>query len=204
MGEAVRLTGGTFKGRELRTTEAKGCRPATGRVRESLFSILGSLGVDWPGCRVLDLFAGTGSVGFEALSRGAAEAVFVEKNSRLAALLRENLARLGVAPGRGRVVVDDVPHFLSKKGVRPFDVAFADPPYGQGLLRPAVERLLAGGWLSPGGWAVAEVEAGLDVGRELVFPRFSCATSRLFGQTRIVIWQIPTDAWPSTPEPSTP
>ncbi len=200
----LRLTGGEFKGRELKTADAKGCRPATGRVRESLFSILGSMGVDWPGCRVLDLFAGTGSVGFEAVSRGAAEVVFVEKNPRLAALLRENVARLGVSPQRGRVVAADVLAFLSKKGHASFDVVFADPPYGQNLLQPALERLLAGGLLTRGGLAVAEVEAGLDMNRELDFPGLSCLTSRLFGQTRIVIWQAQTDAWPSTPEPSIP
>ncbi|QLA16182.1 16S rRNA (guanine(966)-N(2))-methyltransferase RsmD [Desulfolutivibrio sulfoxidireducens] len=200
----MRLTGGTFKGRELKTAEAKGCRPATGRVRESLFSILGSLGVDWPSCRVLDLFAGTGSVGFETLSRGAAEVTFVEKNPRLAALLRENLSRLDVAPDRARVFVADVLQFVSKKGGRPFDVVFADPPYGQNLLPPALRKLLACGRLAPGGLVVAEVEAGLDVDRELVLPGLACVTSRLFGQTRIVIWQTRTDAWPSTPEPSIP
>jgi 16S rRNA (guanine966-N2)-methyltransferase len=94
--------------------------------------------------------------------------------------------------------------FLSKKVHAPFDVVFADPPYGQNLLRPALERLLAGGWLVRDGLAVAEVEAGLDMDRELGFSGLSCLTSRLFGQTRIVIWQAQTDAWPSTPGPSLP
>ncbi|KUG27104.1 16s rrna (guanine(966)-n(2))-methyltransferase ssu rrna m(2)g966 [hydrocarbon metagenome] len=200
----LKLTGGVFKGRMLRTAEAKGCRPATGRVRESLFSILGSMGVDWPACRVLDLFAGSGSVGFEAASRGAAEVVFVEKNPRLAALLRDNAAALGMGRDRCRVVVADVLAFLAKRSRTPYQVVFADPPYGLDLLPPALTRALSGGYLTPGGLAVAEIEAGLDVSGLAGLPGLICATDRLFGQTRIMIWQIPTDAWQSTPEPSIP
>jgi 16S rRNA (guanine966-N2)-methyltransferase len=198
----LRLTGGVHKGRMLKTAEAKGCRPATGRVRESLFSILGSMGVDWPRCRVLDLFAGSGSVGFEAASRGAPEVVFVEKNPRLAGLLRENAAALGLAGVR--VAVADVAAFLAKKARHPFEVVFADPPYGLDLLPQALTRALAGGYLAPGGLAVAEIEAGLDLAPLAGIPGLTYATDRLFGQTRIMIWQIPTDAWRSTPEPSTP
>ncbi len=200
----LRLTGGAYKGRLLKTAEAKGCRPATGRVRESLFSILASMGVDWPSCRVLDLFAGSGSVGFEALSRGAAEAVFVEKNPRLAALLRDNAAALGIGRDRCRVVVADVLAFLAKTPRTPYQVVFADPPYGLDLLPPALARMTGNGYLTTQGLAVAEIEAGLDVSGLACLPGLLCATDRLFGQTRIMIWQIPTDAWQSTPEPSIP
>ncbi|WP_176629188.1 16S rRNA (guanine(966)-N(2))-methyltransferase RsmD [Desulfolutivibrio sulfodismutans] len=201
----LKLTGGVFKGRMLRTAEAKGCRPATGRVRESLFSMLASMGVDWPCCRVLDLFAGSGSVGFEAASRGAAEVVFVEKNPRLAALLRDNAAALGMGRDQFRVVVADVLAFLAKKQPpAPYQVVFADPPYGLDLLPPALARMTANGYVAPQGVAVAEIEAGLDTSPLASLPGLSCLTDRLFGQTRIMIWQIPTDAWQSTPEPSIP
>jgi 16S rRNA (guanine966-N2)-methyltransferase len=200
----LRLTGGVFKGRLLATAEAKGCRPATGRVRESLFSMLGSMGVSWPSCRVLDLFAGSGSVGFEAASRGAAEVVFVEKNPRLAALLRENMAGLGMDRSRGRVAVADVLGFLARKDRAEYDVIFVDPPYGLDLLSPTLARIVDGGRLAPGGLVVAEVEAGLDPAPLAAAPGLAYATDRLFGQTRIMIWRTPMDAWPSTPEPSTP
>lgn len=198
----LRLTGGAFKGRLLKTAEAKGCRPATGRVRESLFSMLGSMGVSWPSCRVLDLFAGSGSVGFEAAGRGAAEVVFVEKNPKLAALLRQNAAALGMAPGRARVVVADVLAFLAKRPKAAYEVIFVDPPYGLDLLGPTLDRVVAGGYLVPHGLVVAEVEAGVDAGPLRSRKGLTHATDRLFGQTRIMIWQTPTDAWPSTPEPS--
>lgn len=143
-------------------------------------------------------------MGFEAVSRGAAEVVFVEKNPRLAALLRDNAAALGIGRDRCRVVVADVLAFLAKKPQAPFQVVFADPPYGLDLLPPTLARMTANGFLAADGLAVAEIEAGLDVSGLGDLPGLSCATDRLFGQTRIMIWQIPTDAWRSTPEPSIP
>ena len=87
----MRIIAGALKGRRIRTTEGPGYRPATGRVRESVFSMLESLGVDWSACRAADIFAGSGALGIEALSRGAASVLFVELAARAAGLIRTNL-----------------------------------------------------------------------------------------------------------------
>lgn len=125
MGE-IRITGGEFKGRRLKVP--RGVRPSSSRLREALFSILaGRL----EGALVLDLFAGSGSIGLEALSRGAAGAVFVEKGGGQMAVLRKNIASIGIA-GRARAVKVDWRKgvsILAGEGKR-FDVILADPPYG--------------------------------------------------------------------------
>lgn len=141
----MRIIGGRYGGRSIKVLEATGLRPATGRVREALFSMLAARGLVFAAARVLDLFAGSGGVGIEALSRGAAQAVFVERQSAVAKVLRENLASLGVPPGQGRVVLGDVTKVLPRLVGQTFDLTAIDPPYGQGLAAPALEGILAHG-----------------------------------------------------------
>jgi 16S rRNA (guanine966-N2)-methyltransferase len=185
----VRIIAGAYRGRRIRTTEGPGYRPATGRVRESLFSMLESQGVDWPAVRVADIFAGSGSLGLEALSRGAREAVFVEKAGHAASLIRSNLEDLGVERSRWNLVRGDAARWLAGGRTGSFDLVFIDPPYGKVL---AGEGLLC-----------AEVEAGLEfddpphAGLHLV-------RDKLYGQTRICIWRRNQSASPSTQAPSTP
>jgi 16S rRNA (guanine966-N2)-methyltransferase len=123
----MRITGGTHRSRILKTLSGRLVRPTSDRVRQALFNIVGAR---LEGARVLDLFAGTGSLGFEALSRGAAEAVFVDKDRRAVELVRENVVALGLAD-RTRVLCFDL--LTSPKRLlsleRPFDVVFLDPPY---------------------------------------------------------------------------
>lgn len=137
----MRIIGGQWRGRRLPVPEAGDLRPTADRVRETLFNWLAPL-VD--GARCLDLFAGTGALGLEALSRGAAEAVFVERNPAAARALEESIARLDATGGR--VVVSDARSFLAGTP-RPFDVAFLDPPFGEFALGDLC-TLLEQGWLA--------------------------------------------------------
>ncbi|HZD18768.1 MAG TPA: 16S rRNA (guanine(966)-N(2))-methyltransferase RsmD [Actinomycetota bacterium] len=125
---SLRIVAGEFGGRRIETPAGRGTRPTADRVREAWFSALGDRVV---GARVLDLFAGSGALGLEALSRGAARAHFVESDGRAAAVLRRNIAALGVAE-RTEVTVGDAFVFLPMASGRglPFDLVLADPPYG--------------------------------------------------------------------------
>jgi len=192
----MRIVSGIFGGRSLKTIDSPGCRPAMSKVRGALFSMLEARGVAWNGLRVLDLFAGSGSVAFEALSRGAAEACFVEADRRVAACIAENARRFGLASDRARICQQTVEHFLKKRTQPPYDVIFADPPYRMRQLPPALRAIVRGDWLKEGGMLAAEVEQELEPphndGLELLL-------DRTYGQTRILIWTRTTDTSPSTP-----
>jgi 16S rRNA (guanine966-N2)-methyltransferase len=183
----VRIIAGEYRGRSIRTTAGPGYRPATGKVRESLFSMLESLGVEWSRTTVADIFAGSGSLGIEALSRGALDAVFVEKAAQAASLIRSNLETLGVERRRCAVVKADALRWLDG-GRGPFGLVFIDPPYGKDLLLPALKLLLGRQGLAPDGLICAEVEAGLAFDNP---PRADLVLLRdkHYGQTRICIWR---------------
>lgn len=199
----MRIISGEYGGRSIRTVEGPGYRPATSKVRQAVFSMLEARGVCWQGARVLDLFAGSGSLAIEALSRGADEAWFMDKNPRAVAALKGSLADLGVAPGRVRVLNVDLLKALARPAQAPFDLVFVDPPYGLDLLPPAMEKAVRGGWIAAGALVLAEVEARCDFEGRLpaqLIPQ----TDRLYGQTRILLWQNSTPGSQSTPEPSIP
>ncbi|HXH03868.1 MAG TPA: 16S rRNA (guanine(966)-N(2))-methyltransferase RsmD [Candidatus Competibacteraceae bacterium] len=155
----VRIIAGRWRGRRLPFPDVAGLRPTPDRVRETLFNWLAPV---IQGARCLDLFAGSGALGLEALSRDAAEVLFVERDPRAAAQLRANLERLGVPPQRWRLYTGDALALLHQPA-EPFDIVFLDPPFGQGLLDAASQALLAGGWLKPDGWLYLEGEAGFTV-----------------------------------------
>ncbi len=153
----MRIVAGRLKGRRLAPPpEDCSIRPTSDRAREALFDILThapwSPGLDQT--RVLDLYAGTGALGFEALSRGAVHATFVEHSRVALALLRQNAAHLGVADVVTVLGVDVAS--LRSPPAQPFDVAFLDPPYGKGLAPVGLARIAPPGWLSPDGIAVVE------------------------------------------------
>ena len=139
----IRIIGGAWRGRRFRFADVPDIRPTPDRVRETLFNWLGSR---IAGARCLDLFAGSGALGLEALSRGATSVVFVEQNAVAARTITELLAELK-ADG-ARVERDDAFRFLQRPPT-PFDVVFLDPPFAAGLLRTAAERLEQGDWLAP-------------------------------------------------------
>jgi 16S rRNA (guanine966-N2)-methyltransferase len=150
----TRIIGGRAGGRRLRTPTGTATRPTSDRVREALFSTLESELGSLTGLRFLDLYAGSGAVGLEALSRGASLAVLVEADVRAAAVIRRNAEAVGL-PG-ARVVVDRVERFLGNEAAT-YDVAFLDPPYA--VADPVVARVLAAVRLSPGGVLVVERSA---------------------------------------------
>ena len=148
----MRVITGSARGRRLKELEGQETRPTTDRVKEGLFS---ALQFDIEGRRVLDLFAGTGQLGIECLSRGAASAVFVDQRQDAVRLIRENLAVTDLAD-RARVVCADALEFLNRAG-GPFDLIFLDPPYGTGLLEAALARCAGGvDILAPHGIIAAE------------------------------------------------
>lgn len=199
----MRIISGEYGGRSIRTVEGPGYRPATAKVRQALFSMLEARGVCWDGARVLDLFAGSGSLAMEALSRGAELAWLMDKNPRAVAAIKASLADLRVPPGRYRVLNTDLLKALDKPAPAPFDLVFVDPPYGLDLLPPAMEKAVRGGWIAEGGLVLAEVEARCDFSGRIP-AQLSPEADRLYGQTRILLWRNTTQGSPSTLAPSTP
>jgi 16S rRNA (guanine966-N2)-methyltransferase len=153
----LRIIGGEWRGRRLTFPEVEGLRPTTDRVRETLFNWLQPL---IHGAHCLDLFAGSGALGLEALSRGAAAVSFVDSERRAVQSLKENLALL--RDERGSVSQDDALAFLRHTPPpHPFDVVFLDPPFRQGLLQPCLQALCREGWLGDNARIYLEVEQEL-------------------------------------------
>lgn len=155
----MRVVGGRLRGRTLAGPASKAIRPTADRLRESLFNILlHAYGDPISGARVLDLFAGTGALGIEAASRGAAFVLFVDDGTEARALIRENVATLGLG-GATRIFRRDATTLGPAHPVEPFALAFLDPPYGLGLAEKALASARDGGWLSPDALVVVEEAA---------------------------------------------
>jgi 16S rRNA (guanine966-N2)-methyltransferase len=158
----MRVVGGRLRGRVLAAPKSNSIRPTADRLREALFNILVHA-YDDPisDARVLDLFAGTGALGIEALSRGAAFVLFVDDGAQARALIRENVATLGLG-GATRVFRRDATKLGAAHPVEPFSLAFLDPPYGKELAHKALACARAGGWLAPDALIVVEEAAKAD------------------------------------------
>jgi 16S rRNA (guanine966-N2)-methyltransferase len=152
----VRIIAGHLRGSKLPVADRPGLRPTSDRVRETLFNWLQPM---LPGARVLDLFAGTGALGFEATSRGAGDVVLVERDPALADGLRAQAQRLHVEAMR--VHTADALGWLRSGPARPFDLVFLDPPFDAGLWTPAAAALTAG-WLAADAWIYVETPPGAD------------------------------------------
>jgi 16S rRNA (guanine966-N2)-methyltransferase len=152
----MRVVGGRLKGRSLASPSSREIRPTADRLRESVFNIL-IHAYDDPiqDARVLDLFAGTGALGLEAVSRGAKFTLFVDNGAEARALLRNNVEALGLG-GVTKVYRRDATNLGPAHPVEPFSLAFLDPPYGKGLAQQALASLRDGGWLTPGALVVVE------------------------------------------------
>ena len=156
---SVRIIGGSLRRSRLDVPEASGLRPTADRVRETLFNWLAPI---IEGARCLDLFAGTGALGIEALSRGAGWVDFIERDPRLAQALRQNLERLRQTDAAVRCA--DALRALGEAPADGYDVVFVDPPFTEALWQPAVTALEAGGWLRAGALIYLEMPAGAQVG----------------------------------------
>jgi 16S rRNA (guanine966-N2)-methyltransferase len=155
----MRIVGGRFRGRALAAPQSQDIRPTTDRAREALFNILiNQIGHDWADLRVLDMFAGTGALGLEALSRGASHALFVETSVEGRGLIRDNIETFGLT-GNARLLRRDATDMGPVGTMEPFTLAFADPPYGLGLGTAAYASAATGGWLTDGALCVLEEAA---------------------------------------------
>ncbi len=179
----MRVVGGRLKGRILKRPASDAIRPTSDRLRETLFNILAhGHGAPAEGARVIDLFAGTGALAIEALSRGAATALLVDQGAEAAALVRTNIAALGLE-GAARLLRRDARKLGRAPEGERYGLAFLDPPYGRGLAPPALISLREGGWLEPNALVVIEetVEA------EVALPQgFFLHEARRFGDTQLI------------------
>jgi 16S rRNA (guanine966-N2)-methyltransferase len=185
----MRIISGVYRGRALKAPDGHATRPTSDRARQAVFNVLEHAA--WsPGlgeARVIDLFAGSGALGLEALSRGAAFCLFVETDAAARGAIRDNVETLGAKGelfGRTRIHRRDATDLGAKPGGdgAPFDLAFLDPPYGQGLGERALAELARGGWLADG--ALAVFERGADEA-EPVTPGFERLDDRAYGAARV-------------------
>jgi len=191
----MRIVGGELKGRKLQAPADGRVRPTSDRIREALFNVLahGDFGAfSIGGARVLDLFAGTGALGLEAISRGGSFALFVDEDATSRGLIRTNAEALGVT-GLTKIYRRDA----TKLGPRnasagpPFDLVFADPPYGKGFGAKALAELLAGEWLSAHAIVVLEEDKSTDLP---VPPGFVELDRRTYATTQVLIMGLASDA----------
>jgi 16S rRNA (guanine966-N2)-methyltransferase len=182
----MRIVGGEFRGRGLAGPGSSDIRPTSDRLRETLFDILvHRYGDRLAGGRVLDLFAGTGALGLEAVSRGAAFALFVEESVAARGLIRRNIEALGLT-GRTRIFRRDATRLGAAGTVAPFDVVFVDPPYGRGLGERALAAAQAGGWLKPEAICILEESTRATIGR---IEGFDEIERRTIGDSQVVIFR---------------
>jgi 16S rRNA (guanine966-N2)-methyltransferase len=176
---SVRIIGGSWRGRRVHFPDSPGLRPTPDRVRETLFNWLQH---SIAGTRCLDLFAGSGALGLEALSRGAREVVFVEPAFAPAEMLAEELKRFegrDLGGSRGRIVQVSAERFLAAPG-EPFDVIFLDPPFGLDALPEYVRLIDAGGWAASGGWIY--LENARSAGAPAMPPHWNLVKSKSAGE----------------------
>ena len=181
----MRVLAGVLKGRRLVTPRGLGTRPTADQVR---IALMDALTPDLPGARLLDLFAGAGGVGLEALSRGAAHATFVERDARAVAALRQNIAALGVEAQTSVLRLDAVRAVaaLTEAGAR-FAIVFLDPPYDSALVATTLRRLGAGPLVEPGGRVVAQHPTKRPPPAEI--GRLSAVRARRFGETTLTFFR---------------
>jgi 16S rRNA (guanine966-N2)-methyltransferase len=179
----MRIVGGKFRGRTLAAPSHEGTRPTSDRVREAVFNILAH-GIDsfsFDGLKVLDLFAGTGALGLEALSRGAAFCLFVEEDAEARGLIRRNVEAFGLT-GVTKIFRRDATDLGDAGNRGDAGLVFLDPPYAQGLAERALASASAGGWLAPAAVAVIEERKGASV---TLPATFALLDRRTWGDTEV-------------------
>ena len=177
----MRIIAGKWRARPRESPPGTGTRPTADRVRETLFSMLASRIGSFADLRVADLFAGSGALGLEALSRGAAEAVFVETDRNAAATIRSNAERLGIT---AKIISGSA---FTLQPSEPFDLIFADPPYAPGSGSALIASVVSAGWLAPSGWLGIETERG----EELMTSELKIDVSRDVSRARLTLLRWP-------------
>jgi 16S rRNA (guanine966-N2)-methyltransferase len=186
----MRINSGRFGGRALIAPAGLDARPTSDKVRQAIFNVLDhkdfGFGFALEGARVADLFAGTGALGLEALSRGARYCLFIEDAAQARAVIRENVEALGLT-GATKIWRRDATKLGPLDTLAPFDLAFLDPPYGKELLPPALSGLREGGWLKPPALVVAEMA------EEETLPSmegYALLDERVYGDTKIAFFRV--------------
>jgi 16S rRNA (guanine966-N2)-methyltransferase len=184
----MRVVAGKFRGRPLVAPEGMSVRPTSDRVRESVFNILahGIPDFSLQGARVIDLFAGTGALGIEAISRGAAYCLFVEDAPEARAHIRQTVEALGLT-GETRIFRRDATDLGPAGNMERYDLAFLDPPYGKGLGQKALGGLAEGGWLKPGAICVFEEKANATITIPAAFEHLD---ARTWGDTQVRFYKF--------------
>jgi 16S rRNA (guanine966-N2)-methyltransferase len=184
----MRIVAGTLRGRAIATPADSAIRPTSDRVREAVFNILAHGVPDFSlaGARVIDLFAGTGALGLEAISRGAAYCLFVDNGAEARGLIRTNVEAFGLT-GVTRLFRRDADDLGPMGRGEAYDLAFLDPPYGKGLADRALASLVSGGWLKPGAVVVIEERAGATV---TLPPGLKQIDARTHGDTEVLFARL--------------
>lgn len=177
----MRIVAGKWRGRVIEAPPGQATRPTADRVRETLFSMLASRLGSFEDLRVADLFAGSGALGFEAISRGAASATFVESDAKAAASIRRNAEKLDATV---QVLGSSA---LALPRSQPFDLVFADPPYAAGAGTAVLQAVESAGWLAPGGWMSVETSRADEVDPGTLV----LDTTRVVGRARLTLLRKP-------------
>jgi 16S rRNA (guanine966-N2)-methyltransferase len=179
----MRIVAGKFRGASIVAPKGAATRPTSDKVRQALFNVLehGVPDFDFEGARVLDLFAGSGALGLEALSRGARFALFVEEDSTARGAIRRNVEALGLT-GATKIWRRDATRLGEAGTLQSFNLIFCDPPYGKGLGERAIAAAVEGGWMAKGAIAVLEERAGCEIAWPTPFHEID---RRCYGDTEI-------------------
>lgn len=178
----MRIITGTLKGRRLKSPTTDETRPTSDRTKEGMFNVIDARRY-FDDLEVLDLFGGSGNLGFEAISRGATHVTFVDASRASVKIIEENAQLLGVTD-QIRVICSQVDSFLSRF-VRPFDLVFADPPYDYPEMEKLIDVVLNGGWLSQGGWLLLEHDK-----RHNFSEHVNCVFNKPYGRTIVSIFVL--------------
>lgn len=184
----MRIVGGIFRGHAIQGPSSTATRPTSDRVRESIFNILahGAARIEIDGARVMDLFAGTGALGLEALSRGARFCQFVDESAEARGLIRRNADALGVI-GLAKIWRRDAANLGPCAPQSPFSLVFVDPPYNRGLGEKALSSLMEGEWLSPGAVVVLEEAEKAEIAD---VPGLTLLDRRDYGDTQVRFYRL--------------
>jgi len=183
----MRIVAGRYRGANIWAPKEDDIRPTSDRVREAIFNILahGMADFSLEDARVLDLFAGTGALGLEALSRGARYCLFIDHSAGARALIRRNIESLDLT-GATKVWRRDATGLGTLRGRAPFDCVFLDPPYGLGLAEKALAEARDGNWLSPGAMVVVEESESSEIAAP---PTFTERDRRVYGDSQVLFLQ---------------
>ncbi|MFA5700316.1 MAG: 16S rRNA (guanine(966)-N(2))-methyltransferase RsmD [Desulfuromonas sp.] len=181
----MRIISGSARGKHLQTFKGATIRPTSGRVREALFSIVTSKIGTLESLKVLDICAGTGALGLEALSRGASEAVFIDTDRQAAEIIARNCAACRL-DSRANIIKDTYVRALPRLSGRHFDLIFIDPPYANNLLPHIIETVSKLNLLAPSGFICAEESSGIEIASEIGI--YTCIDTRTYGDTSIYLF----------------